>query len=220
MRAAALSLLFLAATARAGESLELHAFSEVVHRGANISNGHAAFGVSGGYDFASGWFVGGGGYYADGQPAGFSLTRNLNAHLGYFRSLGEDRALELSVSRAEFIDVSDWSYYEFRADWHVSRSLGLMLAYAPDYYGRASAVNSGVTFRPPVSDRGYLLASAGIGRVGGEIDEMIGWFEVGGGLSVGRYDLSLTWNTVDDDSTRIFAVDKDAVALRVSYRLR
>ena len=56
--------------------------------------------------------------------------------------------------------------------------------------------------------------------MGGEIDEMIGWFEVGGGLSVGRYDLSLTWNTVDDDSTRIFAVDKDAVALRVSYRLR
>ncbi|MEM6512836.1 MAG: hypothetical protein AAF660_07480 [Pseudomonadota bacterium] len=221
MRSVLPSLLFaFSAAASASESVEIHAFSQVVHRGADISNDRPAVGISGSYDFQSGWFIGGGGYFADGEPSGLSLTRNLNAHIGYFRSLGNDSALEVSISRNEFIDVADWSYAELRGDWHVNRSFAVMLAYSPDYYGRAAAVNAGLTFRPTITDRAYLLASAGVGRVGGDIDTDIGWLEIGGGISAGRFDLSLSWNTVDNDSTGVFGIDRDSVALRVSYRLR
>ncbi len=212
--------LLLVASANANESFEIHALTEVFERGASLSDGNAALGFSTGYDFASGWFVGGGGYYADGEPSGSSLTRNLHAHIGYFHSLGEDSALELSVSHAEFIDVGDWSYTELRGDWHLSRSFAVMLAYAPDYYGRASATNFGFTLRPTLGDRAYLLASAGLGHVGDGIDETTGWAELGGGWSAGRFDVSLTYNAVDSDSTRIFSTNRDGVALRISYRLR
>ncbi len=217
---AALLLVLLSSAADASDSLAIHAFSDVVERGASLSNGNAAVGFSTGYDFSSGWFIGGGGYYADGEPSGSSLTRNLHGHVGYFHSLGTDSALELSLSHAEFIDVGDWSYSEIRGDWHLSRSLAAMLAYSPDYYGRASATNAGITFRPALGERAYLLVSAGLGHVGDDIDETINWAELGGGVSIGRFDLSLTWNAVDSDSARIFATDRDGIALKLSYRLR
>ncbi len=216
---AALSCL-LSLTCLASESLDVHAFSEVVHRGASLTNGNPALGFTASWDFDSGWFVGGGGYYADGEPSGRELVRNLNAHLGWFRSMGAEQAIEVSLSRVEFIDVSNWSYTELRGDWHLASSFSMMLAWSPDYYGRAAAVNLGLTWQPRLGDKAYLVLAGGPGRVGGEFDETIGWGQVGAGIAVARFDMALTWNVVDDDTARIFLTPEDTVAFRISYRLR
>ncbi len=204
----------------ASESLDLHAFSDVVHRGVNLTDGNAALGFTAGWDFDSGWFLGGGGYYAEGEPTGRALVRNLNAHVGWFRSLGADSAVEVSLNRVAFIDVSDWSYTELRGDWHLSPSLSLMLAWSPDYYDRAPALNVGATWRPRLGDRSYLVFGGGPGRVGGRFDQTIAWGQAGIGIAIERFDLSLSYNVVDEDSALIFATPEDTVALRISFRLR
>ena len=222
LRAAALSVVsfLVSATAIASESLDVHAWSDVVHRGASLTNGNPALGFTASWDFDSGWFIGGGGYYADGEPSGSELVRNLNAHVGWFRTLGDERAVEASLKRVEFIDVSNWSYTELRGDWHLSPTFSLMLAWSPDYYGRAEAVNVGATWRPRLGDNGYFVLAGGPGRLGGTYDQTIGWGQAGFGIGIERWDLALTYNVVDEDSAVIFATPRETVALRVSFRLR
>lgn len=214
----ALALLVVASPGRASESLDLHAFSEVVHRGMSLTDGNPALGLSAGWDFDSGWFLGGGGYYAGGTPSGRELNRNLNAHLGWFRTNGK-RAIEVSLARNEFIDVSDWSYTELRGDFHVSPSASLSLAWSPNYYGRAEALNLSGTWRPQLTDSVYLVLAGGVGRLGGELDETIGWGQAGVGIAVTRFDIALTYNAIDEDSSRIFLSPESTVALRLSFRL-
>lgn len=222
LRAAALSAIscLLSASAIASESLDVHAWSDVVYRGASLTNGNPALGFTASWDFDSGWFVGGGGYYADGEPSGSNLVRNLNAHVGWFRTLGNERAMEASLKRVEFIDVSNWSYTELRGDWHLSPTLSLMLAWSPDYYGRAAALNVGATWRPRVGDNAYFVLAGGPGRLGGSFDRTIGWGQAGFGIGIARWDMALTYNVVDEDSAAIFLTPRETMALRVSFRLR
>ena len=177
-------------------------------------------GFSAGWDFESGWFVGGGGYYADGDPSGLNLSRSFDVHAGWFRTVGDDSAVELSLKRIEFVDVADWNYTELRADYHFNSEFSLMLAWAPEYYGQAETVNAAGTWRPRFSDRTYGLAAAGVGYVSDGFSETIGWGQIGAGLNVGGFDLTLSWNVIDDETQRIFFRSGDTLALQISYRLR
>lgn len=204
----------------AGETIDVHAFSDAVHRGAGLTDGNPGLGFSASWDFESGWFLGGGGYYAGGDPSGLNLSRSFNVNAGWFRTLGDDSAVELSLKRAEFVDIENWNYTELRADYHVNAELGLMLAWAPDYYGQADTVNAAGTWRPRFSDRSYGLVAAGVGYVSDDFDKTIGWGQIGAGLNLSGFDLTLSWNVVDDNTREIFFRPGDTLALQISYRLR
>lgn len=214
------AILIAASPAGAGETVDVHAFSDTVHRGAALTDGNPGVGFSASWDFESGWFVGGGGYYADSDPSGLNLSRSFNVNAGWFRALGDDRAVELSLKRIEFVDVVDWNYTEIRADYHVSPELGVMLAWTPDYYGQAETANAAGTWRPRFSDSAYGLVAAGVGYVGDGFDEAIGWGQIGAGLNFSGFDLTLSWNVVDDNTQEIFFRPGDTLALQISYRLR
>ncbi len=206
--------------AGAGETIDLHAFSDAVHRGASLTDGNPGLGFSVSWDFESGWFVGGGGYYADGDPTGLNLSRSFNLNAGWFRALDNESAVELSVKRVEFVDIVDWNYTEVRADYHFSPEFGVMLAVAPEYYGQADTVNAAGTWRPRFSERSYGLVAAGVGYVSDGFDETIGWAQIGAGLNVSGFDLTVSWNVIDDDTRDIFFRPGDTLALQISYRLR
>ncbi|MEO1079981.1 MAG: hypothetical protein AAFY29_10520 [Pseudomonadota bacterium] len=208
------------ARAFADEAIELHAFSDVVHRGMNLTNGQPALGFTASYDFQAGVFAGIGGHYANGDVSGSALRRSLHGHLGWFKALGKGRALELAISRYEFDDVDDWSYTELRGDWHLSRNLSLTAAWSPEYYGRAEAMNMAATWRPKISERSYFLVSGGAGRLGDDIDETIVWGTVGVGTRVSNFNVELTVSAVDDTTEQVLLTDAQTVALRISYRLR
>ena len=214
------AILIAALPAGASETVDVHAFSAAVHRGASLTDGNPGLGFSASWDFESGWFVGGGGYYADGEPSGLNLSRSFNVNTGWFQAVGEHSALELSLKRTEFVDVADWNYTELRADYHVNPEFSLMLAWAPDYYGQAETVNTAGTWRPRFSDRGYGLVAAGVGYVSDGFDETIGWGRIGAGLNVGGFDLMLSWNVIDDATREIFFRSGDTLAFQISYRLR
>ncbi|MDJ0938432.1 MAG: hypothetical protein QNJ00_01580 [Woeseiaceae bacterium] len=206
--------------ATADVTVEGHVFSEVVHRGAALSDAPAA-GMALSLDSASGWFAGLGGYYANGTPSGLALNRNVHGYAGWFREMGDEKAIEVSLAYNEFIDVTDWSYFEVRADYHLSAEASLTFAYSPDYYGRdGEHVLAAGTWRPALGERTYLHVSVGAGYIGGIWDEVIGYGEFGIGYSVGRADFSISFNEVDEDSGFIFATDRSNVAARVSYLFR
>ena len=206
--------------ASAGETIDLHAFSDAMHRGASLTDGNPGLGFSASWDFESGWFLGGGGYYADGDPSGLNLSRSFDVNAGWFRTLGDDSAVELSLKRVEFVDVVDWNYTELRADYHFNPEFGVMLAWATDYYGQADTVNAAGTWRPRLSDSIYGLVAAGVGYVSDGFNETIGWGQVGAGLNVAGFDLTLSWNVVDSNTREIFFRPGDTLALQISYRLR
>lgn len=204
----------------AGETVDVHAFSDAVHRGASLTDGNPGLGFSASWDFESGWFLGGGGYYADGDPSGLNLSRSFNVNAGWFRTLGGASAVELSLKRVEFVDVVDWNYTELRADYHFTPEFGVMLAWAPDYYGQADTVNAAGTWRPRLSDNTYGLVAAGVGYVSDGLDETIGWGQIGAGLNVGSFDMTLSWNVIDNSTREIFFRPGNTLAFQISYRLR
>ncbi len=210
----------LATPAIADETIDLHAFSDLVHRGASLTDGNPGLGVSASWDFPSGWFVGGGGHYAGGTPSGRQLTRGVHAYAGWFKTLSNERALELSLNRVEFIDVSNWSYTEIRADYHARPELGLTLAWSPDYYGRAETLNAGVSWRPRLGTNAYALLAGGVGYVGDSVDDTTSWGQAGLGFNVQRFDIALSFNAVDRTTERVFLRPRETLALTVSYRLR
>ena len=215
---ASTALLVLPETAGAELSVEAQAFSEVVYRGASLTDGKPAIGATLSWDWRSGWFAGAGGYYASGTPSGASLNRNVRGYFGWFTDLGDTRAFELSLAHNEFVDVSGWSYTEARVDYHFSRVAALTLGWSPDYYGRdaASVIAAGV-WQPSLSDRAYLILSAGAGYLSGSRDSTILWGEAGVGYATGRFNIAVSFNAVDQDSAEIFLTPRETVSLRVSY---
>ncbi len=213
-------LVLLPVMAAAELSVEAHVFSEVVDRGRSLTDGGAAVGVSISYDAPSGWFTGAGGFYSDDSPWGASKTRNWNVFVGWFHELEGDRAVELSAFRNQFIDSGNWDYTELRGNYHLSPALSFSLAWSPDYYGRdANSIILVANWRPELSNSVYLVLSGGAGYLTGPWDTSIYHAEAGIGYRVGRVDVSLTLNAVDNDSERIFFTDSSTVALRLSYLL-
>ena len=220
-RLATLALaLCLVTPAVADETVDLQAFSELVHRGASLTDGNPGLGFSASWDFPSGWFVGGGAHYAGGEPSGRQLTRGAHAYAGWFTTLGNERALEVSVNRVEFIDVDDWSYTEIRVDYHVGPELGLTLAWSPEYYGRAETLNASVSWRPRLGETAYAILGGGGGYVGDGVNDTISWGQAGIGFNLQRFDVTLTFNAVDRTTERVFLRPGETVALTVAYRLR
>lgn len=209
-----------AADVTASESIDLHAFSDVVHRGINLTDGRPALGLNASYDFASGVFVGVGGHYASGEASGRELLRSLNTHLGWFTSFRQDQALEISLSHYAFDDVADWSYSELRGDWHLSKQLSLTAAWSPDYHGRAQGSNFAVTWKPDINDRTYMIVSGGPGWLGDDIDKTLLWGTVGIGTRVANFDVELSFSAVNENTRRVLLTKQNSLALRISYRLR
>ncbi len=220
-RIAALTLPLVANVTLAELTVEATAFTDAMSRGVALADGEPGVGLSADWDFDSGWFVGGGGYYAGGSPTGQSLTQNVHAHVGWFAELADERALELSLSHYAFPDVSDWSYSEARADLHLSHELSLTGAWSPDYYGRdASALVTGATWRPPLGRSAYLHTAGGMTFLGGRFDELTWYGEAGVGLKAGRFDLVLTYHRLDQTFADILLRPEDTVAFRINYLLR
>ena len=220
MRNSILALVLLAwhTAADAEISAEAHVFSEVVDRGIALTDGEAALGASLTWDSSSGLFAGGGAFYSDGSPWRASRTRNYQAFVGWFRELGEARALEVSAFRSKFPDVENWDYNEFRADYHLNPEVSVTLAWSPDYYGRgAESLITAGSWRPELSDSAYLLLSGGAGRLASPLDTTIYFGQVGIGYRAGRFDTALSVSMVDSDTEQIFFTDDTTIALRLSY---
>ncbi len=214
----ALVLLCASTAALAEWSLNAHADSELVHRGASLGEDKPALGVSGSFDWRSGWFAGGSAFYAGRPASGPQLNEYLRAHVGWFSELRDGRALELSVTRIEFPNADSWDYTEARGDFHLSHDTSLMVAFSPDYYGRdAGSLLVGGTWRPRFGSGLYVLVSAGGGYMAGSRDTGIAWGEAGVGFSTGRVDISAMIGAVDSASARILVTPESTVAVRVSF---
>lgn len=214
------ALLVTTLPAAADWSVDAHAFSELVHRGASLNKDRPAVGLTASHDWRSGAFAGASGFFADRAATGAALNEYLRIHAGWFSERRAGQALELSLAQNVFPSASDWSYVEARVDYHLSRRTSLMLALSPDYYGRdAPSLLTAVFWRPRLTDSVYALLTAGAGYLAGSRDAGIGWGEVGIGFSSGRFDVSASFNAVDSETTDIFRAPRQTVAARVSYRL-
>ena len=199
-------------------SAEVHLFSDVVERGQSLTDGGPALGVSASYDAPAGWFAGLSGFYSNESPLDASRTRNWNAFVGWFHELDRDRAVELSVARSRFLDISNWDYTELRGSYHLNPELSASLTWSPDYYGRdADSVIVSGNWRPELSVSSYLLLAGGVGYLTGPWDTSIYYAEAGIGYRAGRFDVSLGLSAVDNESERIFATGRTTFALRLSY---
>ena len=213
-----LLLALLSHSAYAELSVEAHLFSDVIVRGQSLTEGGAAVGANVSYDDPAGWFGGVGGFYSNDSPLDASKTRNWNAFVGWFRELNGGRAVELSVVRSQFLDVSNWDYTELRGNYHLNPELSASLTWSPDYYGRdADSVIVSGNWRPELSASAYLWLSGGVGYLTGPWDTSVYFAEAGIGYRAGRFDVSLMLSAVDDDSASIFVTDDTSVALRLSY---
>ncbi len=213
-----LLLALLSHSALAELSAEAHLFSDVVVRGQSLTDGGAAIGANVSYDAPTGWFAGVSGFYSNDSPLDASKTRNWNAFVGWFRELDGDRAVEMSVVRSMFLDVSSWDYTELQGYYHLSPELSASLTWSPNYYGRdADSVIVSGNWRPELSASAYLWLSGGVGYLSGPWDTSFYYAETGIGYRAGRLDVSLMLSAVDDDSERIFATDGTSLALRLSY---
>ena len=209
--------LLLSGAAHAESSLQAHAFSEPVQRGASLTDGHAAVGLSYDYNFDAGMFTTASAYYADGTPSAASLTRNVRAAVGWFSELGDDRAIEASVSFSEFLDIDDWSYAEARVDYLLGEDASLSLAWSPDYFGR-NAANTiiGGDWRPAFVSNSYFVLSGGGGYLAGPFDVTYLWGEVGVGFASGRFDVKATINLMGSDAADILVRPDSTVAVQLN----
>ncbi len=210
-------ILLLAGTAHAEPTLQAHAFTEPTQRGASLTDGRGAVGLSYDYNFDSGVFAALSGYYADGSPSGVSLTRNLRGSLGWFAELGDERALEVAVSLSEFPGAGDWDYAEARADYLLGEDASLTVAWSPDYFGRdaANAIVGG-SWRPGLGANGYFILSGGGGYLAGPFDEPYYWSELGAGFAAGRFDVKATLNLMGSDAADILLRPDSTVAVQLN----
>ncbi len=204
-------------TAIAESTLQAHAFSEPVQRGASLTDGESAVGFTYEYNFDSGLFAGLSGYYADGMPTGASLNRNLRATLGWFEELDDGRAVEMSVSWSEFPDVSDWNYAELRVDYLIEDDASWSVAWSPDFFDRdASNTVIGGNWRPAFGSNAYFIVSGGGGYLAGPFDEPYFWSELGLGFAAGRIDVKATLNLMGSDAADALVRPDSTVAVQIN----
>lgn len=218
----ALLVAALPAGASAAElGAQWHAFSDVVHRGANLTNGHAALGASVAVDLARGAFAGVSGHYAGGTPSAQRLLRYTGLHAGWFFELGGGSAIEVSAARHVFGNVADWSYEEYRLDYHLSEALTVSAALSPDYYGRGSeSALAEVAWQRPIRGGLFLDLTAGGGLLADADERGIYWGSVGLSYARGRVSSTLSFNANDTPGIPSLGTDRTTLALRVSYLLR
>lgn len=213
-------ILFLTGAAHAEPTLQAHAFTEPVQRGASLTDGRAAVGLSFDYNFDGGIFASLSGYYADGSPSGAQLTRNLRGSLGWFSELDDERAIEIAVSLSDFPGAGDWDYAEARADYLLGENTSLTVAWSPDYFGRDAANTIvGGSFRPALGSNGYVVLSGGGGYLAGPFDEPYYWSELGVGFAAGRVDVKATLNLMGSDAADILLRPDSTVAVQLNLLL-
>ncbi|MEL6948565.1 MAG: hypothetical protein AAGM16_00395 [Pseudomonadota bacterium] len=220
----ALSMLLTGVAASCGAaetSVQLHGFSDVVHRGASLTDGRGAIGATVTVDAASGLFAGLSTHYGQGTPNGRHLLRYAGLHAGWFKPLAGGRAIEFSLSRHVFGDVADWRYDELRVDYHFSEQFTLTAAVSDDYYGRGSeVVLSEVTWQRELGGGVFTRIVAGGGWLPDADDRSISWGTLGVGVARGRISTELSFNATAADLIPAPGADGSALALRVSYLLR
>ncbi len=211
-------ILLLAGAAHAEPTLQAHAFTEPVQRGASLTDGRAAVGLSYDYNFDGGVFASLSAYYADGTPSGLSLTRNLRGSLGWFSELNDERAIEIALSLSEFPGAGDWDYAEARADYLLGESASLTVAWSPDYFGRDAANTIvGGSLRPALGSNGYIVLSGGGGYLAGPFDEAYYWSELGFGFAAGRIDVKATLNLMGSEAADILLRPDSTVAVQFNF---
>ncbi|MDJ0908853.1 MAG: hypothetical protein QNI99_06650 [Woeseiaceae bacterium] len=213
-----LAMMLCAANAANAEStLQAHAYSEPVQRGASLTDGESAVGFSYDYNFDNGLFAGLSGYYADGTPTGASLTRNLRGTFGWFGELEDERAVEVSVSWSEFPDIRDWDYAEFRVDYLIEEDASWSVAWSPDFFGRDAANTViGGSWRPAMGSNAYLIVSGGGGYLAGPFDEPYYWSELGLGFAAGRLDVKATLNLMGSEAADALVRPDSTVAVQIN----
>ncbi len=204
--------------ALAESTLQAHAFSEPVQRGASLTDGESAIGFSYDYNFENGLFAGLSGYYADGTPTGASLTRNLRGTFGWFTELDDERAVEVSVAWSEFPDVDDWNYAELRVDYLIEEDASWTFAWSPDFFDRDAANTIvGGNWRPALGSNAYLVVSGGGGYLAGPFDEAYYWSELGIGFAAGRLDVQATLNLMSSDAADALVRPDSTVAVQINF---
>ncbi len=209
----------VANTTVADASLVGQLFSEVTHRGAALTDGEPALAAAVSWDTASGWFLGADGYRARRDTSSADLGASIAGHVGWFRELPRQRALELSVAHRAFPEADRWDYQELRADLHLSRDAAITLAWSPDYYGReAESWLLDGTWRLRFTDRAYASLRGGVGHLGGYVDSEYLWGEAGIGYAIGGFDLNLIATTLNDEIATVLQSSDSTVALRITYQ--
>ncbi len=204
--------------ALAESTLQAHAYSEPVQRGASLTDGESAVGFSYDYNFDNGLFAGVSGYYADGTPTGASLTRNLRGTAGWFAELDNERAVEVSVSWSEFPDIDDWNYAELRVDYLIEEDASWIVAWSPDFFGRDAAnMVVGADWRPGLGSNAYLVLSGGGGYLSGSFDEPYFWSELGLGFAAGRFDVKATLNLMGSEAADALLRPDSTVAVQINF---
>lgn len=202
-------------------SVQLHGFSDVIHRGASLTDGRGAIGATVAVDTASGLFTGLSTHYGQGTPDGRHLLRYAGLHAGWFKALSRGRAVELSLSRHVFGDVPDWRYDELRVDYHFGEQLTVTGAASDDYYGRGSeAVLTEITWQHELGHGVFTRLVAGGGWLPDADERSISWGTLGVGVARGRFSTELSFNATAADLIPAPGADGSALALRVSYLLR
>lgn len=220
--ALALCLAGIAGLCAAAEtSVQVHGFSRVVHRGADLSDGRAALGASLSVDQANGAFLGLSTHYAQGTARGSRLLRYAGLHAGWFQPLARGRALELSVSRHVFDDVPDWRYDELRADLHTSKTMTITAAVSDDYYGRGSeSILAEFTWQPQFEHGVFARVVGGNAWLPDADDRSFVWGTAGIGVARGRFSTELSLNTTNADRVPAPGANDTTLALRISYLWR
>ncbi len=213
-------LLFVGATPALAEwSLIGSLNSEVVHRGASEADGEPAAGLVVEWNGQAGWFSGIQAYVASASPVP-GRTRGAGVYGGWFHTLGDQQALELSISHQYFEGdfPRDWNYSEARLDFHFSRDFAVTAAVSDDYYGRGeSSLLGAFRWRRPLSRNRHLLVGAGaIGRPG---DDMA-FAELGLGASFGLVEAALTLHHINNSHAHLLHSDRSTVSLKLSYPFR
>ncbi len=215
----ALVAVCIACSARANPSLFGQLFSDVTHRGAALTDGEPAVGAAISLDTASGWFLGADGYRARRNSSGADLGSSVAGHVGWFKELSQQRALELSLAHRSFTGIDGWDYQELRADFHVSRDAAMTLSWSPDYYGRdAESLLLDGTWRLRLSDRAYASVRGGVGYLGGYLDSEYLWGEVGIGYAVKSFDVTVLATALTEEIATLLHSSDHTVALRISYQ--
>ncbi len=202
-------------------SVQVHGFSGVPHRGANITGNRGVIGGTVSLDSDSGFFVGLSGHYAPGTPTGQRLTRYAGVSAGWFLPIAADRAIELSVSRHIFDDVPDWRYDELRVDYHRTRALTFSGMVSPDYYGRGSeSVLTEVRWQPTFRRNWFARFTVGAGLLPNADQRSFAWLEAGAGFARGRFSTLFSVGGTNADSVPSEQVADVTITFQLNYLVR
>lgn len=96
-----------------------------------------------------------------------SRSQGISGHVGWFQPIGEDQALQYSLTHIHFPGDfnQSWDYQELQISYHFNRDVSLDVAYSDDYYGGGSSSHLvAFNWKHIINDEFYTFANLGVRR--------------------------------------------------------